>query len=398
MKFFDFLDKRIKKERFGGTVVIDIPPEMYYKELAIYTASSLIENAISKCEFKTYLKGKAVKKEDYYLLNVSPNDNENSSVFWHKIVRKMIRSQKGAMVVEMKGKLHVAESYSVREIRPIKGNLYEGVVLEGGLQLKKIFHAREVFLFKLEDENMRILIDGMYQEHGRLLKAAARTFRNTNGRKFKFKVDGIKQGDDEFNKEFTEIISKEIKSYMENEYATYVEYEGEELEEQVEKQRTTSDDVIKLRKDVFDMVGQAMKIPQALMTGNVTSVKDVLDVFLTLAVDPIADAITETLNKRATVGEFLKGNYYRVDTGKIKHRDIFDLAPNIEKLIGSSMFNTDELREELNRSELDTDWSKRYWMTKNIARVEDVANGVVEGGEKRDESTENSIPVQTGGE
>lgn len=141
-----------------------------------------------------------------------------------------------------------------------------------------------------------------------------------------------------------------------------------------------------------------MKIPQALMTGNVTSVKDVLDVFLTLAVDPIADAITETLNKRATVGEFLKGNYYRVDTGKIKHRDIFDLAPNIEKLIGSSIFNTDELREELNRSELDTDWSERYWMTKNIARVEDVANGVVEGGEKRDESTENSIPVQTGGE
>lgn len=126
--------------------------------------------------------------------------------------------------------------------------------------------------------------------------------------------------------------------------------------------------------------------------------KDVLDVFLTLAVDPIADAITETLNKRATMGEFLKGNYYRVDTGKIKHRDIFDLAPNIEKLIGSSIFNTDELREELNRSELDTDWSKRYWMTKNIARVEDVANGVVEGGEKRDESTENSIPVQTGGE
>lgn len=378
--------------------MIDIPPEMYYKELAIYTASSLIENAISKCEFKTYLKGKAVKREDYYLLNVSPNDNENSSVFWHKVVRKMIRSQEGAMVVEIKGKLHVAENYSIREIRPIKGNLYEGVVLEGGLQLKKIFRAREVFLFKLEDENVRILIDGMYQEHGRLLKAAARTFRDTNGRKFKFKVDALKQGDAEFNKEFTEIISKEIKSYMENEYATYVEYEGEELEEQVEKQRTTSDDVIKLRKDVFDMVGQAMKIPQALMTGNVTSVKDVLDVFLTLAVDPIADAITETLNKRATVGEFLKGNYYRVDTGKIKHRDIFDLAPNIEKLIGSSIFNTDELREELNRSELDTDWSKRYWMTKNIARVEDVANGVVEGGEKCDESTENSIPVQTGGE
>lgn len=393
MGFFDFLDKRVKKERYGGTVVIDIPPEMYYKELALYTASSLIENAISKCEFKTYENGETVKKEDYYLLNVSPNENENSSVFWHKVVRKMIRSPEGALVVEIRGKLHVAESYSVKEVRPIKGNLYEGVVLEGGLQLKKIFLSKEVFLFRLEDENVRLLIDGMYQEHGRLLRSAARTFRDTNGRKFKFKVGGMKQGNEEFNREFKDVISKEIKSYMENEYATYVEYDGEELEEQTERQRTSSDDVIKIRKDVFDMVGQALKIPQALMTGNVTSVKDVLDVFLTLAVDPIADAITETLNKRATIWNYINGNYYRVDTGKIKHRDIFDLAPQIEKLIESAMFDVDELREELGRNELNEEWSKRHWMTKNIARVEDVANGMLEGGEKHDEGTENTVSV-----
>ena len=287
----------------------------------------------------------------------------------------------------------MAESYSVKEVRPIKGNLYEGIVLGGGLQLKKIFLSKEVFLFRLEDENVRLLIDGMYQEHGRLLRSAARTFRDTNGRKFKFKVGGMKQGNEEFNREFQDIISKEIKSYMENEYATYVEYDGEELEEQTERQRTSSDDVIKIRKDVFDMVGQALKIPQALMTGNVTSVKDVLDVFLTLAVDPIADAITETLNKRATIWNYINGNYYRVDTGKIKHRDIFDLAPQIEKLIESAMFDVDELREELGRNELNEEWSKRHWMTKNIARVEDVANGMLEGGEKHDEGTENTVSV-----
>lgn len=385
--FGNFLEKITKVERYGGTVVVNIPSTLYYKELALYTASSLIENAISKCEFETYEGGIPVKKEDYYLLNIAPNKNDNSSLFWHKVVRRMMRNPKGALVVELRGQLHCAEDFSIREERPILGNLYDGVVLEGGLQLNKVFHADEVFLFKMEDQNVKILIDGIYEEYSTLLQTAARAFKDSNGRKFKFKVEGAKQGDSEFNEEFKNVIAKEIKAYMENDYATYVEYEGEVLEEQTEKQRTSSDDVIKIRKDMFDMVGQALKIPQALMTGNVTSVKDVMDVFLTFTVDPWADVIAEVLNKRATVWEFMKGNYYKVNTGKIKHRDIFDLAPNVEKLIGSSFLNPDEVREELGRSTLDTDWSRTYYMTKNIAKTEDVAKGVFEGGEKNGEGT-----------
>lgn len=378
----NFLEKITKVERYGGSVVISIPASIYYKELAIYTATSLIGNAISKCEFKTYENWKAVKKEDYYLLNVAPNKNENSSLFWHKVVRKMIRNPKGALVVELRDSLHCAEDFSIREERPILGNLYDGVVLDGNLQLQKIFRAEEVFLFKMEDENVKLLIDGLYEEYGKLIQTAARAFKDTNGRKFKFKVEGLKQGDEEFNKEFKDVISKEIKAYMENEYATYVEYEGEVLEEQTEKQRVGSDEVVKLRKDMFEVVGQSLKIPQSLMTGNVTSVKDVMDVFLTFAVDPWADTIAEVLNKRATVREYMNGNYYKVDTGKIKHRDIFDLAPNVEKLIGSSVLNPDEVREELERQPLNTEWSKTYFMTKNIAKTEDVVNGL-EGGENK---------------
>lgn len=376
----NFIEKITKVERYGGSVVISIPSSLYYKELALYTATSLIGNAISKCEFKTYVNNVAVKKEDYYLLNIAPNKNENASLFWHKVIRKMIRNPKGALVVELRGELHCAEDFSIKEERPVLGNLYDGVVLDGNLQLKKIFRAEEVFLFKMEDENVKALIDGLYEEYDKLLQTAARAFRDTNGRKFKFKVSGTKQGDEEFNEEFKNVISKEIKAYMENEYATYVEYDGEVLEEQVEKQRVNSDDVIKLRKDVFEIVGQAIKIPQSLMTGNVTSVKDVMDVFLTFAVDPWADTITEVLNKRATVWEYMKGNYYKVDTGKIKHRDIFDLAPNVEKLVGSSVLNPDEVREELDRQPLETEWSQTYYMTKNIAKTEDVAEGV-EGGD-----------------
>lgn len=393
--FQNWLEKATKVERYGGeTIVIDIPPSLYYKELAIYTASSLIENAISKCEFKVYENGKSVKNEDYYRLNVAPNKNENSSLFWHRVVRKMICNPEGALVVEINGELHCAESFGVKVERPISGNIYEGVVLSGGLQLNRTFRAEEVYLFRMEEQCVKRLIDGVYQDYGKIFEAAARTFKDTNGRKFKFKVTGAKAGDEEFNKNFKDVIAKEIKAYMENEYATYVEYEGEELIEQTEKQRTDSGDLLKIRKDMFEMVGQALKIPQSLMTGNVTSVKDVMDILLTLAVDPLADAITEVLNKRATMAEYIRGNYYKADTGKIKHRDIFDLAVSIEKMIGSSVFNPDEVRAELDMNELKTDWSVKHYMTKNNARVEDVADGLTaEGGEKNGEDTKGAVLV-----
>ncbi len=363
------------------TIVIDIPATIYYEELAIYTAQSYLANAISMCEMRVYSGGKPVKNEDYYLLNVAPNKNENSNYFWHRVVRKMVREAKGALVVEINGELHCAEDFTVLEERPILGNIYGGVVLSGGLQLNRVFKAQEVYLFKMEDECVKNLIDGMYKEYGKLLETAARTFRDTNGRKFKFKVDVLKAGDDEFANEFSESISKNIKAYMENEYATYVEYDGEELtEESANKPAKNSEDFINIRKDIFEVVGQAFKIPASMMLGTVTNVKDILDLFLTFAVDPLANTISEVLNKRATAREYKNGNYYKCYSGRIKHRDLFDSAVNVEKIVGSAVLNTDEVREELEMMPLNTEWSKQYRITKNFQTVEE-AMKAAEGGE-----------------
>ena len=69
--------------------------------------------------------------------------------------------------------------------------------------------------------------------------------------------------------------------------------------------------------------------------------KDIGDVFLTFAVDPFADAITSVLNKRATKQEYLQGNYYQCYTGKVKHRDLFDMATSSDKLIASGVMCVD---------------------------------------------------------
>ena len=224
------------------------------------------------------------------------------------------------------------------------------------------------------------MINGLYAEYGKLLETAARAFRDTNGRKFKLKVDSVKTGDTEFANEYQNVIAENIKAYMQNEYATYVEYDGEELkEESGNKSAKDSSDLIKLREDIFNIVGQAFKIPQSLMTGQVTNVKDIGDVFLTFAVDPFADAITAVLNKRATKEEYLQGNYYQCYTGKVKHRDLFDMATSSDKLIASGVMCVDEVREENGLMPLNTPWSRQHWMTNNYSRVENQAKPA-EGG------------------
>ena len=72
MSFIDFFEKWFPtSQTIGGeTVIIDIPASLYYKELALYTGTSLIANAISRSEIKTYVKGDEVQENDNNLYNV----------------------------------------------------------------------------------------------------------------------------------------------------------------------------------------------------------------------------------------------------------------------------------------------------------------------------------------
>ena len=117
------------------------------------------------------------------------------------------------------------------------------------------------------------------------------------------------------------------------------------------------------------------------MTGNITNIKDVISSFLTFGVDPYADMITEALNKRAGVDNYLAGNYYQVDTSKILHRDAFDVAASVSNLISSGVKCIDEVRVMLGDAPLNTDWSTKHFITKNFEEIERFLKSVEEGGE-----------------
>ena len=125
--FMDFLGNiKYKNGEIVDSIIDEKIQEIFYKELAIQTAISLIANAIAKCEIKVYEKNKEVKNEIYYKLNIEPNKNECSSQLWHKAIEKMIY-EKESIIIDINNEFHCADSY-VPEERPILGNLYRGVV------------------------------------------------------------------------------------------------------------------------------------------------------------------------------------------------------------------------------------------------------------------------------
>lgn len=382
----DFLEKLFPvKEKYGpdaSSVVIDIPAELYYKELAIYTASSLISNAISRSEMRVFQKGVPVKNRDYYLLNVSPNRNETSSVFWHKVINRVIRNGE-ALVVEAGGYLYCADSYTRAYERPILGDIYEMVAV-GNFTFEKRFSQNDSYLFRLDNINVRQLIDGMYTEYGKILSSAAKALKQSNGQKYKLHIDGVKAGDNEFNEEFENFIKKQLKTYMESDNAVYPEFDGYKLEADPtygSGKNGSAADFVALKKELFSSVAGAFHIPESMMTGNITNMADIIGSFLTFGADPYADMITEALNKEAGPDNYMAGNYYQVDTSRIMHRDAFDVAADVSNLISSGVKCIDEVREMLGDAPLNTDWSKKHFITKNFEEIERFLTSTEKGGE-----------------
>ena len=176
---------------------------------------------------------------------------------------------------------------------------------------------------------------------------------------------------------FEEVIKKQLKTFLENDNAVYPEFEGYDLQDISPKNNIKdTSDIRELRKEIFEIVGQTFKIPTSLMLGNITNMNEIVKVFLTFCIDPIADMISEELTRKVfSFEEWQKGYYIKVDTSTINHIDVLDVAEKVDKLIASGTMCIDEVRGILDLAELDSDFSKTHFITKNYDTMENRLKG-----------------------
>jgi HK97 family phage portal protein len=388
--FYDFLGRKLDTAEMS-TVATKVMEEAAVRELALQIAISYISNTLSKCEIKTYENGKEVKGLFYYLLNVEPNPNQNASQFINQIVENYFYDNE-ALVVLQKDKLYCADSFVIDETEPFKGFKYSNIAF-GSQTLNKEHKAKDVFHFKLDNKDAKRQIDLLNAKYGEIFALALQHYKATNGRKYKLLLEQYKAGDPAFVQVFESVIKKQLETFIKNDNSVYPEFKGTKLEEFVSQTRADTADVIALRKEIFDSTAQAIKIPLSMMYGNITNIKDVVTVFLTFAVEPIAKMLSrEFSRKRYSFDEWKNGSYVEVDTSRISYADILDCADKVDKAIASGVTCIDELRPRFRLKPLNTDFSKAHFITKNYDLAENMLKNLESGEVKTDEEV---LPTDT---
>ena len=120
--------------------------EVFFKELATACAINMIANTIAKCEIRTFIKGKPEKKEEYYLWNYEPNQNENSSDMIQKFITNLCYDNE-ALIIEYNGRLYVADTFTRKKYtfcEDVFSNIVIGVVYFAVIAVTFFFNKRFV--------------------------------------------------------------------------------------------------------------------------------------------------------------------------------------------------------------------------------------------------------------
>lgn len=381
MKFIDWI-----KDFFGvdqNTVYLtqqaisSQQTQLAIEDFAIASAINMVSSAVSKCEFKTYSKYKELQGDEYYSWNIEPNINQNSSQFLQELISNLLFYNE-CLVIEINGQLVIADSFNQNEYAVVENSFTN--VTRGTMKFDRSFKMSEVLYFKLSNKDVRVLLSNLLKGYNELINMAIGKYKRSGGRKGIVRVGKTPSGDKDFKAQVDDLYNNRFKSYFEAENAVVHIPNGIDYEENNGEgsKKSTSEmvDISSITKETFDRVAQAFKIPPALLRGDIADIEKLTDNFLTFCIDPLCDMLSEEINrKRFGKKAFLSGTYLSIDTTCIKHIDIFSVAEKVDKLIACGTYSIDELRLKLRDNALNTDWSKKHFMTKNYENCDELGEG-----------------------
>ena len=383
-------------DRFGGTAPTKIDAatmaELYtivgetcFRELAFSAAKTMIGNCISKCEFKTMLNGAEVKQNEWYLWNVEPNKNENSSRFLRKIVNRLCENNE-CLVIEQGGQLLVADSFTKKDYTLLEDVFTQVTV--GDLTFNRSFVQSDVLYWKLGDKNIRQALEALNASYSKMIAYGMQAYQKSRGTKAVLSIDSFPQDvKKEEKSQWMADQAKKYKAFIEGDNAIAVQGNGIKLDA-FNKSTTYSNeatrDIRAMIGDIFDFTALAFSIPPVLLRGDVQGTSDAVDTLLTFGIDSWACMFQEEIvRKRIGREAHLKGTDMIIDTSQIRHVDIMSSATNIEKLIGSGAFCVNDILKMLGRPPINEPWANQHYVTKNFARIEEMLQALTGGGENK---------------
>ncbi|HHY0836433.1 TPA: phage portal protein [Bacillus thuringiensis] len=359
--------------------------DYFYKKLAVESCIDLIANALTRCEFQTFEKGKEKRGGNHFLLNVQPNQNQNATEFMHSLVNHLIMENE-CVVIMQDEQLYIADSFNVTKFA-LKENIYNDITIED-FTFKKSFNESEVFHFKLNDRNIMQVIDGMYSSFGKLLASSIDYYKRKNNKRLLIKGDFLRAQDPETQAAIDEMFEGQLKNWFNADKAgsAFQLQDGYVIEDMSDSKNgvsnnSTSRDVSDLINDIFNYVAIAFHVPIGILKGDVADIEKQMDSFLAFCINPIAELIQDEFNRKMySKEEYIERTYLKIDTTKIKVVDITKLATALDKLFAIGGLSINDILIILGREPIEEKWANKRFVTKNYQEADSLEGGEKNGG------------------
>ena len=377
---FNFLiqNKNDELQSLAETITIELE-KLNIAKLAVEKAETMIAKAIAKSDILIQTQSEHKRKYEYRL-NVQPNDNENGTYFWTKVVKKLLREGE-VVIVRIGDKYYRVQSFQESD-NVMTGRLYSNITIEAAekqYSLLKTFLSGDVIHLRYDNSKIRVLLNSVLSQYETTANSVNAMMQIANTPKFKLKVPGplnlVRRGKDgESDKKITkEEYTEELKKLLESKsLAIITESSGITLEQLGIQTTTKTEELVKIKAEINNATAEAYDIPQAVFNGNITEKSDATNEFITYAVGPVAEVINDELTAKLVGAEDYAGKNERVMVwlARFKHVDVVDSANNLDKL-RSNGWNFDEIREMVGYPVLNTPFSQARALTKNYTTGEE---------------------------
>lgn len=347
-------------------------------ELALFTAIDFIARSLAKCEFVTVNNNRESRKAEYYLWNYAPNKHQTKIEFFTQAVAKLIFENELLIIETADNQLLIADSFSRTEHALIDDSF--GGVTCRNFTYQRTFLESDVIYLRYNNFALNGLLSDMCDTYEQLMLSAQERYNKAVGHKGILEMDNYSFGDENFAETYNKVLAKQFKAFYANKNAVMPLYKGMHYTEpSTDAGKTTNseiNDIQKLRTEAYTVVGNALHIPPAILSGEASQLSDALDCAIGNAIDPIANMFEQEITKkRFGATEFNKSNYLLIDTTTVRHIDAISQANNLDKSIASGVLTPAQAQKYCNMLPCPDKWANEYYITKNYQTTENALKG-----------------------
>lgn len=347
-------------------------------ELALFTAIDFIARSLAKCEFVTVNNNRESRKAEYYLWNYAPNKHQTKIEFFTQAVAKLIFDNELLIIETADNQLLIADSFSRTEHALIDDS-FSGITCRN-FTYQRTFFESEVIYLQYNNFALRGLLADMCNTYEQLMLSAQERYNKAVGHKGILELENYSFGDENFAETYNKVLEKQFKAFYANKNAVMPLYKGMHYTEpSTDAGKTTNseiNDIQKLKTEAYTIVGNALHIPPAILSGEASQLSDAMDCAIGNAIDPIASMFEQEITKkRFGSAEFNKGNYLLIDTTTVRHIDAISQANNLDKSIASGVLTPAQAQKYCNMLPCSEAWAHTYYITKNYQTIANALKG-----------------------